>query len=385
LIDNYFCVNGGFLVIVEQMRRKILHSFYAGLGGHTAVFFASLKYSEGFFDTFVAMYGIEDPLVSTKNQLKDNNIPFLFEKKRGKFDFFHAVRYAWAIRKKQADVVFLHGGYGILYVFLFCVLFGKSKIVIRETQALNLKTRRQRFNSVLSLFLATRVVFLSEDYRNQFFNSSLKRNFLHKAKIIPNGLDLEMFQPAPLEAKTEIINIGMFSRIVPIKDYRTLINAFAKIIEKEYFQTRLVIAGDGSDLPNIIQYTKDMNVDKYCIFKGLLNRDQLVDYLQTLDVYVHSSLGETMSNSIMQAQACGLPIVATDVFGINNVVTNKVNGFLFDLGDVEGLVSHLEAFINSSDMRSEFGDRSRVYAEEHLSDELMGRRYNKVFKEMVSL
>ncbi len=361
------------------MKKKILHSFYAGLGGHTAVFFAALKYSQAAFFTEVAMYGIEDPLESTKSQLDKRNIPTVFLKKKSKWDLLHPIKYAWQIRRRRADLIFLHGGYAIVYVCLFCVIFGKSKLLIRETQALNLKTFRQRINSLVSIFVAHRIVFLSNTYRDEFFNTTFKRSFLQKSQVIPNGLDLDLFSPIKSPVKDGIIKVGMFSRIVPIKDYRTLIKSFEQVIKAGFLNCRLVIAGDGADLKNIIQYANDLNIERYCEFKGLLNKNELISYLQDLDIYVHSSLGETMSNSIMQAQACGLPIIATDVFGINNVIVSGENGFLFGLGDTEELTILLQDLIKSPTKRMEYGKISREYAENCLSDQIMGKRYNELF------
>jgi glycosyltransferase involved in cell wall biosynthesis len=116
-------------------------------------------------------------------------------------------------------------------------------------------------------------------------------------------------------------------------------------------------------------------------FLGVLNEIQLVEFYSSLGIYVHTSYGETMSTSIMQAQASGLPIIASDVKGINNVIRTDVNGFLVELNNVEKLTEKIEILIESAELRMNFSRASRLYAEKHLSNEIMFEMYQKAFEE----
>jgi len=357
---------------------KLNHSFYSGLGGHTAVFWAQQKYAqENGYSIYATLYGIEFPLESTLKGLDKKQIPSSFLLKRGRWDLFHPIRVALQIKNVNPDIIFIHGSYAILPIYLLCSAFKKTKIIIRETQAITLKTTIDKIRSLFGLFLSNHIVFLSEEYRADYFG--FKADFLlKKTSVIPNGLDLEQFRPASTKGDHDFI-IGMQSRLVPIKDYNTLILAISKLNKLGYKNVKLQIAGDGSMRPSIEQYVKELDIQNQVTLLGLLDAADLPAYLNGLHVYVHSSLGETMSNSIMQAQSCGLPIVATNVFGINNVIKNCENGFLFTLGNVDELVDILIKLINNPGLRNEMGMVSRTYAVNFLSDKIMAEKYYSLF------
>ena len=88
------------------------------------------------------------------------------------------------------------------------------------------------------------------------------------------------------------------------------------------------IAGDGDFKEELVEYTEQLGLTNDVEFTGMIPEKALVNFLQSLDIYVHASLGETMSTAIMQAMACKLPIVASDVNRINNMITNNITGIL---------------------------------------------------------
>lgn len=364
---------------------KIVHLIYAGLGGHTSVFFAHEKFAaENGIELAVCLYGIEEPLSSTILLLEQKKIPYIFVKKKRGFDFSFANKVAKVVFSFKPDIVFLHSAQSLPWlkvIHFFKHRTKKIRFIVRETQALNLKTIRQKVLSKISLLLADTVVFLSEGYRMDFFSTFPSgKKYIHKTRVIPNGLDIDYFKPLPSsDGERKPIHIGMISRLVAIKDHRTLIDAVLKLRESGY-DVILHIAGDGATFNDIQKHILSRKASQAIVMHGLLSGSKIVEFLQSLDIYVHSSLGETMSNSIMQAQSCGLPIVATDVFGINNIIVSGETGYLFPLGDVDELVKILTCMVNDNTLIEKYGKRSRKYAVEHLSDSRMFNEYLEIFK-----
>lgn len=367
---------------------KILHLIYAGLGGHTSVFFAHAKFAkENNIDLIACLYGIEEPLLNTIESLKEEGITHKFIKKKKGLDFLFNIKVFRFINKIDPHIVFLHTAQPLLPLKIFDFFFFKSrKYIVRETQALTLKTRRQNFNSAFSLLLADRVIFLSETYQEEFLKKKKwMRRYRGKSKVILNGLDVDKYSPdnkVDILRNSDIVKIGMVSRLVPIKDYYTVIDAIAQIVENGY-KVEFHIGGDGQTFNEIKEYIELNRLQEYVIMHGLLSPDEIVLFLQNLNIYVHSSYGETMSNSIMQAQSCGLPIIASDVFGINNVIKNGENGLLFPLKDKEALVNCIENLIKKPEFRAELGRISRKFAIENLSDSAMFRSYFQVFSDVI--
>lgn len=361
---------------------KVSHVFYSGLGGHTAVFWALEKFSNpDTYDLGVCLYGIEDPMLSTIKGCKEKKISFSFDKKNRKWDIFHPLRLAISIYRTKPNIIFLHGSYGILPIIFLCKWFGGAKVISRETQALNLKNWLYRLRSIFALILCDSIIYLTEDYRDQSM-VGWKRRFLNKTTVISNGLDLNFYHPKvadtkPIEHK---IVVGMQSRLVRIKDHITLVKTFDVIVNQmKLSNIELQIAGEGITFDEIQHLVTEKGLDDHIKLLGRLEQPDLVSFLNSLDIYVHSSYGETMSNAIMQAQACGLPIIATDVFGINNIIINEENGYLFQLGDVERLTALILMLAQNNAKREEFALISRKFAEERLSNEVMATKYFEVF------
>lgn len=362
---------------------KISHVFYSGLGGHTAVFWALEKFSDRQkYNLGVCVYGIEDPVQSTIEGCREKEISFSFDKKKGKWDVFHSLRLAINIFQTKPKIVFLHGSYGILPITILCKWILGAKIISRETQALNLKNWLYRLRSIFALLLCDRVIYLTEDYRNQFL-TGWKRRFIRKTTVINNGLDLDFYFPNRVRAgmNGHKVIVGMQSRLVPIKDHLSLVKAFDIIVnEMRIDNLELHIAGEGTTFDEISMLVKECGLEQHVRLLGRLEQPELVRFLNSLDIYVHSSYGETMSNAIMQAQACGLPVIATDVFGINNVIKDSENGYLFKLGDVNKLTALILMLTDDEQKRMEMGTTSRKFAEDKLSNKIMASKYFEVFE-----
>ena len=142
---------------------------------------------------------------------------------------------------------------------------------------------------------------------------------------------MTVFKAKEKKVETTEFNIGMQSRIISIKDHITLLTAFAIVKQSEYSSGKLLklkIAGDGELKAELIELAIKLGINDDVIFTGMLQQADLIDFLQSLDLYIHASLGETMSTAMMQVMACGLPIIASDVDGINNMITKSVTGIL---------------------------------------------------------
>ncbi|WP_341842507.1 glycosyltransferase family 4 protein [Chitinophaga caseinilytica] len=364
---------------------KITHAFYSGLGGHTAVFWELEKHAAPDYKVSVCLYGIEDVLNETQTKFLQNNVTYSFDKKKGKWDLLHVIRLALQIRKSGPDIIFLHGSHAIIPIFIFCRLLGKSKIVARETQALTLKNLKNKINSFCVTLFSNRIVYLSQVYRDSLRWSKVSW-LAPKMHIINNGLDLQHFKPVEMGPETgdRPIRIGMQSRLVRIKDHKTLILAFQQLVARHpERRLELFIAGDGETFQELSDMVSNLALTDKVKLTGMLDSRQMVEFLNSLDIYVHSSHGETMSNAIMQAQACGLPIVATNVFGINNVIRDGENGFLFELGDTEKLTGLLGMLAADDALREKMRKISRDYAVNELSGEAMAKKYDALFKSLV--
>ena len=362
---------------------KILHILYSGLGGHGNVFFSMVEADTNKDFKFEALFtGIEPVRSEYVERCNKNNVPFNYINKipgKKHFPFFYQV--FKAVLKSNADIIFIHGSMMVLPVWLAkSFRLKKKRIIVRETQAIHLKTQREKKALYISMKLADKIVFLSKEYRDQT-QLNMGRNFkLNKTTVIPNGIDLDFFSPKEKNSHNSIITIGMQSRIVPIKDHKTLLAAFKIIIEEEPNQLfELIIAGDGEMLNELKQITKDLNISQLTTFTGLLPEKDLPSFLNNLDIYVHASFGETMSTAIMQAMACGKAIIASDVDGIKNMITDGKNGLLVEVMNEKILAEKILLIFKNRDLKTYLENNAYNEALNMFSNISMFNSYKKMF------
>ena len=364
---------------------KILHVLYSGLGGHGNVFFSMVKGDFKKEMEYEALfYGIENVREEYIEQCVKNNIKYFVAKKNPGLDISYYMQILQSIKRSDADIVFLHGSAYIIPAKIAGYFsIKKHKIIVRETQANHLKTKMQWVTLAIAMQLANKIVCLTNEFNDQIEKKFKLLYSKKKVVVIPNGIDLAIYKPKEKNQNSSELNIGMQSRIVNIKDHTTLLKAFAivkKSENKSGKKFKLKIAGDGPKKSELVRLSKELDINDDVIFNGMLNEEQLVDFLHSLDIYIHASLGETMSTAIMQAMACGLPIIASDVNGINNMITESVNGILVPAKNELLLAQVLSSCLHSPILRQSLAQNAYTFAVNNFSNQSMFETYkNKVF------
>ena len=359
---------------------KILHVLYSGLGGHGNVFFSMVDAAEAGEFEFEALFnGIENVKEEYIRNCKDKNIAWNFVKKKPGLDVAYYVKLYRQIKRSKPQIIFLHGGAAAIPARLAKMTSkGIRRIVVRETQANHLKTKTDWIYLATAMLVADRMVYLSGEYQQQV---KTKLSFLYhekKSVVIPNGIDLNTFTKAVEQHDGNQIILGMQSRLIPIKDHLTLLSAVALLKEKE-INVHLIIAGDGGFKETLIQHTRELNISDKVTFTGMLEEKALVSFLQQLDIYIHASLGETMSTAIMQAMACGKPVIASDVPGINNMIENNITGILVPVLKAEEMANAVLQLINNPVQAQTLAGNAFNFATENYSGKKMLDNYKKIF------
>jgi sugar transferase (PEP-CTERM/EpsH1 system associated) len=180
--------------------------------------------------------------------------------------------------------------------------------------------------------------------------------------------------------------IGTVGRLAVVKDQPTLVRAFAQVLRKRpqwRERLRLVMVGDGPLRPQVEACLHAEAMDSFVWLPG--DREDVADLLRTLDLFVLPSLGEGISNTILEAMATGLPVIATRVGGNPELVDEGVTGALVPPADPAALADAVEAYVQDEAYMHQQGaaghhKASRAFTwercvEEYLGvyDELLGR------------
>jgi len=178
-------------------------------------------------------------------------------------------------------------------------------------------------------------------------------------KVVHLGTDVNKFKPTPdkKEAKKAIgINpeftvIGFSGRIGREKNLITLYRAFRKL-EKKFPKLKLLVVGKG-----IKQLEEVFSSDRNIITPGSVNN--VIPYLQAMDIFVLPSLTETSSLATMEAMACGVPVVTTPVGYVKDYIVEKENGMFFPFKNSLVLSLKVEMLLNDAVLRKELGQKAR--------------------------
>ena len=172
----------------------------------------------------------------------------------------------------------------------------------------------------------------------------------------------------------------MMSRFTSMRDHATLLHAFNQVcVDLPEFSLRLSLAGTGETMLGMRQMADTLPCRNSIEFLGLLTEKELVAFLKKTDIYVHSSLGETMSTALMQVMAQGLPIIATNIPGIHNMIESGQQGILFPPKDIEALASSIKNLIQNPILAQKLGDAALKKAQENYTSQIMFSRYQELF------
>jgi sugar transferase (PEP-CTERM/EpsH1 system associated) len=215
----------------------------------------------------------------------------------------------------------------------------------------------------------------------------------HKISHICNGVDTEIFHPAGKNAKMllpegfnreDMLIIGTVGRMEPEKDPMTLANAFIHLLNtypQARQKLRLVMIGDGVLLEPVKTLLAEAGVTALTWLPG--ERDDVSQLLQTMDVFVLSSLIEGISNTILEAMASGLPVVATHVGGNSEIVDEDVTGLLVPRSDPALLAAAIRRYLEDPEMRRRHGALARRRIEEEFSIDKMVRQYHDLYDRLL--
>lgn len=202
--------------------------------------------------------------------------------------------------------------------------------------------------------------------------------------VLPNGVDTTRFQPHPedrvrlraeFDLPAEGIMIGMVARLDPVKNHVGAIRALGKL-RREGLDVHLALAGGGDLQESLETVAKEEGVDSHVHFLGF--RTNVDKIYNALDIFLLNSHREGMSNTIVEAMASGLPVVATRVGANPESVVDGETGYLVPPDDSETLATTLGKLVDK-DVRDRFSRAARQRIEENFSIDRMVERYTDIY------
>ena len=200
-----------------------------------------------------------------------------------------------------------------------------------------------------------------------------------KLRVVPNAVELP--GPIPPRLETDEVRVLMVGRFVVQKDYETGFRAVASAAERlrPELQLRLTVVGHGPLEDEVREWARAHEIDSVTDFE--IDPEHVGALYSEADIYLNSSRFEGLSNSIMEAMAYALPVVATDVGDARALVQEKT-GLLCPRGDVEALSGALERLARSAADRAEMGQAGCAHMQAEYSFERFTSRYLSIVEEL---
>lgn len=193
--------------------------------------------------------------------------------------------------------------------------------------------------------------------------------------VIPNGLDLDRLRSGDGRAFRQRLNvpeedwlIGSAGRLVTQKGFDLLVRA-AGVLRQRGLSPWLAIAGEGGEREKLVREAEEHGVSDRLVLAGQV--EDMPGFYAALDLFAFPSRMEGRSNALAEAMAAGLPIVATDIPGSDELITSERTGIMVPPENAEELAHAIERLIRDRDLAGRLGDAARAWASENLAWEKM--------------
>lgn len=263
------------------------------------------------------------------------------------------------IKKNKIDIIVFNGHDSVLFSPF---LYSKKKIYINHsTFSENSFFKKVIISSIRKIIFSgiDKIIVLSQFNKNQFLNDKLCEN--SKLEIVFNGVNTnEFLGDFNIKKNDNNITICEVARLDKNKGQVDLVKAFNLAYPYFDFETELIFIGEGDDKENIeneIKKTKLNNI-KVLGFSNEVNK-----ILQNIDIFCLPSYTESFPLSILEAMASKKAIIATDVGGVSEIISNNENGLLVKPNDLEQLRDKLIYLVNNPEKARELGKQARITVE----------------------
>jgi len=288
------------------------------------------------------------------------------------------VRMVNLFRDIHPDIVQSHMFHTNLYVAI-AARIAQVPVVIATEHGKNLwKNTIHHFieRQIISPLVSMRIA-VSEDIKNiRIASGDVPEK---KIAVVPPCVNLPA-EPISLE-NGRLLRIGAVGRLVEAKNYPMLIRVLAQLLAMNV-PARVTFIGDGPERNKLETLSFALGVEKFIQFSGF--QDDVSKWLKKFDVIAFSSIREGTPVAMLEAMAAGVPVVATDVGGIPDVIDDGVNGLLIPSQDVSAMVKALQLLSKNYLVRCRLATAGRQRIIESYSRDIICGRYLQIYQSLLS-
>lgn len=292
------------------------------------------------------------------NTLRNKNIVHLH------YPFFGGAEIVWWLKMRRKKNIKL-----IVHYHMDVVGGGFLKIFF---------TVYKKFFLPLIMKAADKIIVTSFDYAKHSDIKNFIKKYPDKFVEVPNGVDINKFKPQNQEGKTKnIIFVGGLDSAHYFKGVNYLLESI-----KDIHGANLTIVGEGDLKPEYEQHAKKLNILDRVKFAGRVTDTDLPKYYNMADVCVLPSIdkSEAFGMVLVEANACGIPVIASNLAGVRTVVNDGKNGYLVKPKDVKDLTEKIKRILENNDLAKQMGEKGREKVEKNYSWTAIGKKLDEIYK-----
>jgi len=367
---------------------KVLHLISSGgLFGAERVVLNLASKAKGTTSFVGAINNSHNPHIEIIEEAKSLDLNTVVFDSKGKFD----LRTIGAVKKfiieHKIDIVHTHNYKSDIIGLMATELTGAKWIATHhgwvETD------KKLKFYEKIDSFIlkcVQKLVLVSSGMKQSFLRKNIKEARL---EIIDNGIPIEKFNCQTQNGNTRhLLGIGpedcaivIVGRMSFEKGHGVFLKAAFEVV-KNIKKVKFIIVGDGALKEELKQKTRDLNLSDCVIFTGI--RQDMPAIYAACDILVNSSYSEGLPMTILEAMASGLPVIATDVGAVGEVIKNQKNGILIQAGDDHHLALSMIELARDKEKRRYFAQKAYQDVCARFSDTSMAQKYKKVYEDVLT-
>lgn len=305
------------------------------------------------------------------------------------FWYISAVRFLKTIIEEiKPDI--LHGGYASISGFI-CALTGFHPFLLMPWGSdILIEPKKNPIINILVSFSINHADMITCDAET--VKKEIVQNYHYyeeKIVVFPWGIDLNLFNPDNNEMPTELLEWHDKIVVVCTRQHKKiygieyLIKAIPLII-KENNNIRFLFIGDGPLTKTYINQLKQLEIEKFVKFIGKVKNEYLPLYLNNSSIYLSPSLSDGSSLSLMEALACGLPAIVTDIDANHEWVKNNYNGIFCNKQDSVDIAQGILKLASDKNLRIEMGKYSLDIAKNNANWDINFSKLEKVYRQLLT-
>jgi len=324
-----------------------------------------------------------DPWSSLKDKFEDMGIPVYYLTSKILLDLNTVKGLIDIVHKEKVDLIHSHGYRQDFYTTIVSSFTGIPFVITRHSPIEKREwkgMKKKIFKTVdhISLLKSKKIICVSRE-----IEKNIEKELHAKSRVlyIPNGIYVSKFKPKRnYKLKNGIPVITTIARIEERKGFRWLFETLALLKKKMNFKFQWV--GHGMDFNLAKQIVSILKLEENVQFLGI--RKDIDQILYKTDIFLLPSLVEGLPISLLEAMACGVPSIATDVGEVSSVIKHGVTGYLVKPGDKQTLLDIILYLAKNEAKRREIGTQGRKFVVENYNVAETAKRYLSVYKDILS-